>query len=223
MHAMILAAGRGERLRPLTDRLPKPLIRVGGKPLIQHHIERLAAAGINDIVINLGWLGEQIRALLGSGASLGVSIDYSEEPPGALETAGGVVQALPLLGKEPFLLISADVLTDYPFNRLAQTSPGAAAHLVLVDNPPHHSAGDFSLEDRCVVAGGKSRLTYSGIAVFDPALFADLSPGRRALRPVLERAIAEGRVVGEHYTGLWADIGTPQRLAKAQQSFADES
>lgn len=221
MRAMILAAGRGERLRPLTDRLPKPLIRVGGKPLIRHHLERLAAAGIEEVVINLGWLGEQIRALLGSGSALDLSIQYSEEPPGALETAGGIVQALPLLGSEPFLVVSADIYTAYPFERLLERSHSEPAHLVLVDNPPHHPRGDFKLEKGRVVAGTSHRLTFSGIARFDPALFADLSPGRRPLRPVLEAAIAEGQVSGERYSGPWADIGTPERLAEAQQSWEE--
>lgn len=218
MRAMILAAGRGERLRPLTDRMPKPLIRIGGKSLIHYHLERLAVAGVRDVVINLSWLGEQIRALIGSGSAFGLSIRYSEEPPGALETAGGIVQALPLLGNEPFVVVSADVFTAYPFERLLEKPLGDPAHLVLVDNPPHHAEGDFSLQDDRIVPGDAGRLTFSGIARFDPALFANLSPGRRALRPVLEAAIARHQVSGEHYKGPWADIGTPERLAEAQQS-----
>ncbi|WP_376691638.1 N-acetylmuramate alpha-1-phosphate uridylyltransferase MurU [Wenzhouxiangella sp. EGI_FJ10409] len=220
---MILAAGRGERLRPLTDSTPKPLIEVGDKPLIVHHIERLAAAGFEEVVINLGWLGEQIAGFLGDGRAFGVRIRYSREPPGALETAGGIVQALPLLGPSPFLVVSADILTDYPFARLRETTPTRPAHLVLVDNPPHHPEGDFALDRGRVRAGGDDRLTFSGIGLFDPALFTGLSAGRRALRPVLENAITAGRVSGERYSGYWADIGTPQRLAAAQQSFADDA
>lgn len=220
---MILAAGRGERLRPLTDTIPKPLIEVGGKPLIVHHLERLASAGVEEVVINLGWLGQQIAEYLGDGREFGLRIRYSKEPPGALETAGGIVEALPLLGEAPFLAVSADVLTDYPFERLTDAEPGRPAHLVLVDNPPHHLEGDFALRDGQVRLASGDGLTFSGIAVFDPALFTHLSPGRRALRPVLEQAITAGRVGGEHYRGLWADIGTPQRLAAAQQSFEDEA
>jgi MurNAc alpha-1-phosphate uridylyltransferase len=221
MRAMILAAGRGERLKPLTDTTPKPLIEVGGKPLIVRHLERLAAAGFQEIVINLAWLGERIAEHLGRGEAFGLDIRYSQEPPGALETAGGIVQALSMLGDAPFLAVSADVLTDYPFERALEFDTSDPAHLVLVDNPPHHPSGDFSLESGRVRAGGAERLTYSGIAVFDPVLFAGLSPGRRALRPVLEQAIAEGQVGGERYSGYWADIGTPARLAEAQQSVAE--
>lgn len=223
MRAIILAAGRGERLRPLTDSTPKPLIEVGGKALIARHLERLAEAGFEEVVINLAWLGDRIAAFLGRGTAFGLEIRYSQEPPGALETAGGIVQALSLLGDAPFLAISADVLTDYPFERVREIDLDEPAHLVLVDNPPHHPQGDFALESGMVRAGGSARLTYSGIALFDPVLFAGLSPGRRALRPVLEQAIASGRVSGEHYTGIWADIGTPERLAEAQQSFEDDS
>jgi len=222
LRAMILAAGRGERLRPLTDALPKPLIEIGGKPLIVRHLERLANAGFGEVVINLAWLGEKIADYLGNGEGFGLDIRYSQEPPGALETAGGIVHALPLLGDAPFLTVSADVLTDYPFERLREPAGNQAAHLVLVDNPPHHPTGDFVLDENRVQLGNGDRLTFSGLAVYDPALFAGLPPGRRAIRPVLEQAIAEGRVSGEHYTGRWADIGTPERLARAQQSFEDD-
>ncbi|NBB92544.1 MAG: NTP transferase domain-containing protein [Gammaproteobacteria bacterium] len=223
MRAMILAAGRGERLKPLTDHKPKPLIEVGGKSLIARHLERLADSGFEEVVINLGWLGERIVDHLGQGEAFGLHIQYSQEPPGALETAGGIVHALSLLGDAPFLAVSADVLTDYPFERAMQCEVTGAAHLVLVDNPAHHPGGDFALDSGRVRREGADCLTFSGIAVFDPALFAGLSPGRRALRPVLEQAILEGRVAGEHYSGRWADIGTPQRLAEAQQSFAGDS
>ena len=223
MRAMILAAGRGERLRPLTDSTPKPLIEVGLKPLIVRHLERLKAAGVEEVVINLGWLGDRIAEFLGEGRAYGMQIRYSREPPGALETAGGIVQALPLLGNAPFLVVSADVLTDYPFERLCTADFPRPAHLVLVDNPPHHPEGDFALKGGQVRSGGGRRLTFSGIAVFTPRLFGGLAPGRRALRPVLERAIAAEQVGGERYAGLWFDIGTPRRLAEAQQSFEADS
>jgi MurNAc alpha-1-phosphate uridylyltransferase len=216
MRAIILAAGRGQRLRPLTDVVPKPLIEVGGKALITRHLENLAAAGIRSVVVNLAWQGDRIREHLGNGQAIGVDIVYSPEPPGALETAGGIRQALPLLGTEPFLVVSADVLSDYPYDRLIAKQPSGLAHLVMVDNPPHHPQGDFALNDQRLDPAGKPRLTYSGLGLFSPELFSDLSPGRRALRPVLERALASRQLTGEHYRGLWLDIGTPDRLAAAR-------
>lgn len=215
---MLLAAGRGERLRPLTDSIPKPLIDVGGRPLIAHHLTRLAAAGFSDVVINLGWLGEQIPATLGDGEQFGLRIRYSKEPPGALETAGGIHHALPLLGNDPFIVISADVITDFPFGELAKRPVPAGAHLVLIDNPPHHPEGDFVLDQGKVAVDGREKLTFSGFALFRPELFARLEPGWRPLRPVLESAIAAGEVSGEHYRGRWLDTGTPERLEVARQS-----
>lgn len=219
MKAMILAAGRGERLRPLTDHCPKPLLEVAGKPLIVHHLERLAAAGVREIVINLSWLGEQIRARLGDGRALGVSIAYSAEPEGALETAGGIVQALPLLGDQAFAVIAGDVLCDFPYQRLQAPTGGDLGHLIMIDNPAHHPGGDFALVDGRLRSAGQPRLTFSGIAVYSPALFAELAPGRRALRPVFEAAIAANRLSAEHYAGFWSDIGTLERLQAAQQAF----
>ncbi len=216
---MILAAGRGERLRPLTDSTPKPLLEVGGKALIVHHLERLAAAGFGDVVINLGWLGEQISSALGVGASFGLNIHYSPEPPGALETAGGIVQALPLLGDQPFAVISGDILCDYPYERLVDTDPDGLAHLVMVDNPEHHSDGDFRLVDGRLKPGPGSRLTFSGIGVYQPAMFRNLAPGRRPLRPVFEQAMTAGQLAGEHFRGYWSDIGTIERLDQARQSI----
>lgn len=216
MNTMILAAGRGERLRPLTDSMPKPLIEVGGKPLIVHHLERLAAAGVVDVVINLGWLGAQIPAALGDGSTWGISIRYSQEPPGALETAGGIVHALPLLGEAPFLVISGDVLTDYPLSRLVGFQPSGLGHLVMVNNPAHHPGGDFGLEGERLIMDGDQRFTFSGIGVFSPEWFRDLEPGRRALRPLFEQAIGEGRLTGEVYGGYWSDIGTTERLEVAR-------
>ncbi|MDT8438579.1 MAG: nucleotidyltransferase family protein [Wenzhouxiangellaceae bacterium] len=219
MRAMILAAGRGARMRPLTDSTPKPLLEAGGRPLIEHLIDRLAAAGIDQLIINLGWLGDQIEQALGDGGRLGVTIEYSREPPGALETAGGIIHALPLLGQAPFVVANSDLWCDYPFTQLAAPKPGIDAHLVLVDNPEHHPEGDFALTGKHVELAGPNRLTYSGIAVLRPTLFDGYAPGVRPLRPVLETAIADGRVSGEHYRGHWADIGNPERLAALDQAL----
>ncbi len=213
MKAMILAAGRGERMRPLTDRTPKPLLTVGGKPLIQYHLEALARAGVRDIVINHAHLGAQIEQALGDGSRFGVLIHYSPEPEGALETGGGIFQALPLLGPAPFLVVNGDIWTDYPFERLPER-PQGLAHLVLVGNPPHHPQGDFALHDGQVLEDGGHRLTFSGIGVYVPALFAGCEPGRFPLAPLLRRAMAGGQVGGEHYRGRWVDVGTPGRLAE---------
>ncbi len=212
VRAMILAAGRGQRMRPLTDTIPKPLLELHGKPLITGRIEALAAAGFHELVINLGWLGEQIEALLGDGQAWAVSITYSREPPGALETAGGIRHALPLLGADPFLVINADVICDYPLQRLRGTIPEGLAHLVMVENPTHHPGGDFSLDGDRLRLGGQSPLTYSGIGVFRPEMFTYLPEGVRPLRPVLEDAIARDEVTAELHAGQWVDIGTPQRL-----------
>lgn len=214
MKAMLLAAGRGERMRPLTDVTPKPLLEAGGKPLVARLIERLAAAGFRELVINHAHLGDRIEAALGDGARFGVRIAYSPEPT-ALETAGGIAQALALLGAAPFAAINADLHTDYPFERLRSALPaGAHAHLVLVDNPPHHPLGDFALVDGRVANAGTPMLTFSGIGVYDPALFAGIARGARAqLAPLLRRAADAGRVTGERFRGGWLDVGTPERLA----------
>lgn len=215
MRAMILAAGRGERMRPLTDDCPKPLLPAGGRPLIGYTLDRLAAAGYREVVINLAHLGEKIRAALGE-RHAGLTLRYSPEPDGALETAGGIRQALPLLGDEPFLVVNGDVWCDHPLTppdtlRAAANRP--LAHLVLVANPDHHPRGDFTLNGGRVGLTGGEALTFSGIGWYDPALFRDLALGRHALGPLLRPAIAAGRVTGEHYTGDWRDIGTPERLA----------
>lgn len=212
MKAMILAAGRGERLRPLTDFTPKPLLDAGGRPLIVHHLEALRAAGIREVVINLAHLGEKICAALGDGSAFGLTIAYSREPEGALETGGGILQALSLLGKGPFVVVNGDVWTNYPFSRLPVSPPGLA-HLVLVDNPPQHPEGDFALLGERVMSNGTPLLTFSGISVLRPELFAQCAPGRFPLTPLLRQAMAQGQVSGEHYGGAWFDIGTPQRLA----------
>jgi MurNAc alpha-1-phosphate uridylyltransferase len=207
---MILAAGRGERMRPLTDTVPKPLLAAGGRPLIVRLIDVLVAAGFRELVINHSYLGSAIEAALGDGARYGARIDYSPEPRGALETGGGIRQALPLLG-DPFLVVNGDVWTDYPFARLAR-SPAGLAHLVLVDNPPHHPAGDFVLTGERVSDEDGSKLTFAGVGLYRAALFADQGPGRFPLVPLLRQAMRQGRVTGEHYTGRWHDVGTPERL-----------
>jgi MurNAc alpha-1-phosphate uridylyltransferase len=212
---MILAAGRGERMRPLTDRTPKPLLPVAGRPLIVWHIERLAAAGFRDIVINHAHLGDQIEALLDDGDAWGVRIRYSEEPVGALETAGGIANALPLLGDAPILVINGDIFCDWDVAR-ARTAigDGLLAHLVLVPNPGHHPLGDFALLDGKVGAGGTAKLTFSGIGIYRPEMFAAIDRGQVAkLAPLLDAAIAAGRVSGELHDGRWVDVGTPERLA----------
>jgi MurNAc alpha-1-phosphate uridylyltransferase len=214
---MILAAGRGERLRPLTDRVPKPLLPVAGKPLIMHHLEGLSRAGFDEVVVNLSWLGEQIRELLGDGADLGLSIRYSEEAE-ALETAGGIVQALPQLG-ERFVVVNADIFTDYDFACLHRAD--SAAHLVLVNNPGHNPHGDFSLEGSRVGNGGSPQYTFSGIAQYRREFFAGLEPGKRALAPLLRAAADRGEVSGELFTGAWTDIGAPERLARLNRDGSD--
>jgi MurNAc alpha-1-phosphate uridylyltransferase len=210
--AMILAAGRGERMRPLTDVTPKPMLQVRGRPLIDYHVEALAAAGIRSIVVNLWWLGAQIREHLGDGSRHGVAIRYSEEAPRALETAGGIFRALPQLLPGPFAVVNGDVFTDYPFDRLA-LAPGQDAHLVLVPNPPHHPQGDFGLVGAAASAAATPRHTFAGIAVYRPEFFAGCQDGVFPLLPLLQRSIAAGRCAAELYRGRWEDVGSPQRLA----------
>ncbi len=209
---MVLAAGRGERLRPLTDHTPKPLLVVRGKPLIAWHLEALARAGVREAVINLSWHGEQLRAALGSGERYGVRVQYSDEPPGALEVGGGIFNALPLLGDAPFFVVNGDTFSDLDFSRLA-IAPRALAHLVLVPNPAHHPHGDFALREGAVMDTGEPRLTYAGIGIFRPGLFAQCAPGRFPLLPLLRSAIAAGRLLGERFDGHWTDVGTAERLA----------
>lgn len=215
---MILAAGRGERMRPMSDTVPKPLLPVGGKPLIVHLIERLAVAGFRELVINHSHLGEKFPECLGDGGRFGVRIAYSHEEGGGLETGGGIFNALSLIDSELFAVVNGDIWTDFPFDRLPSQLLGLA-HLVLVDNPPHHSEGDFSLLNGRVLAGGKTRLTFSGIGVYARALYADCRPGKFQLAPLLRAAMARDLVSGEQYTGRWRDIGTPQRLAALDQEL----
>jgi MurNAc alpha-1-phosphate uridylyltransferase len=210
MKAMILAAGRGERMRPLTDSLPKPLLPVAGKPLIVHHIERLAAAGIRQLVINHAHLGEMIEAELGDGSAWGVEIRYSAEGR-ALETGGGIFRALPLLGEAPFMVVNGDIWCDIDFSRL-QLPVGMLAHLVLVPNPAHHPQGDFVLQDRRVFDIDGERLTFSGIGLYHSQLFDGCQPGAFPLAPLLRRAMDGGRVSGVRHRGYWVDVGTPERL-----------
>ena len=225
MRAMILAAGRGERMRPLTDKMPKSMLEVSGKPLIQYHVENLVQAGIVDIVINHALFGEQIEAYLNDGKSLGASISYSEEGDHPLETAGGIIKALPLLGDKPFVTVNADIWTDFPFKALLQESSDQSddsannlAHLILVDNPVHNPNGDFALSDGKVLNQGDPMLTFSGISIFKPEFFKDCSSGSMPLAPILRQASSQGQVTGSHYQGRWQDIGTPERLSDLRQS-----
>jgi len=221
MKAMILAAGEGRRMQPLTLTTPKPLLCVHGVPLIEHHIRRLVAAGVTDIIINTAYLGAKIHAALGDGQRLGAEIRYSHEGDSGLETAGGIRRALPLLGDTPFIIMNADIYTDYPIERLICTSR-APAHLVMVSNPQQHPKGDFRLEygqEHNLVRnltetahGTAPTLTYAGIARFHPHFFHDIPPGKHPLAPLLRRAADLGQISGEHYPGEWHDIGTPERL-----------
>lgn len=210
--AMILAAGRGERMRPLTDDCPKPLLQVGGKALIEYHLAALAAAGIGKVVVNLAWQGHKLRTALGSGERYGVEINYSDEGGTALETGGGIFKALPWLVPGPFLVINGDIWTDWRLRAEHTLAPAALAHLILVPNSPHHPQGDFALAGTRVIERDQMRLTYSGIGIYREEFFAGCEPGAFPLLPLLLRAIRAGRVSGELHTGRWYDIGTPERL-----------
>jgi N-acetyl-alpha-D-muramate 1-phosphate uridylyltransferase len=214
MRAMILAAGRGERMGALTATLPKPLLPIDGDSLIVRQLRRLAAAGVDEVVVNVSYRGEQIRAALGDGAAYGLLIHYSQEPTEPLETAGGIVAALPLLGDAPFLLTNADVVSDFDFARL--TLGDADGVLALAPNPDHHASGDYGLGADGRLTARAPKFTYTGIALLSPALFAGLAPGRRPLAPLFDRAIAAGRLAGVLHEGLWIDVGTPERLAAAR-------
>ncbi|HXC08248.1 MAG TPA: nucleotidyltransferase family protein [Steroidobacteraceae bacterium] len=209
--AMILAAGRGERLRPLTDATPKPLLPVRGRPLIERHVLALARAGIERIVINVAWLGAQISEYLGDGARYGVAIVYSDERPQALETAGGIFRALPYLKPGPFAVVNGDVYTDFPFDTL-RIAANRDAHLVLVPNPPQHPQGDFGLEHGLALVEAASRHTFSGIALYRSSFFDGCTDGVFPLKPLLVRSMAAGRCSAELYPGVWEDIGTAERL-----------
>jgi N-acetyl-alpha-D-muramate 1-phosphate uridylyltransferase len=213
--AMVLAAGRGERMRPLTDQTPKPLLTVRDKPLIVYHLEKLSRLGVKQVVINLAWLGAQIRTALGDGARWNLQIHYSDEGDEALETGGGIFRALPWLGPQPFLVVNADVFTELDFGAI-QLAPEALAQLVLVANPLHHPHGDFALANGRVQAQGGARWTYSGIGLYRPELFKGCSPGRFPLLPLLRRAIADGKLHGQVFEGAWSDVGSVERLAALQ-------
>jgi len=217
MKAMLLAAGRGERMGQLTASHPKSLLSLGTETLIGRHLRRFAEAGISEIVINLSYRGDAIRKAVGVTSEWGQTILYSDEGESALETAGGIIQALPLLGSEPFLVVSADVVTAFDFGTL--TGGPNAGFLVLVPNPSHHSTGDFGLTDSGELTPQPPLLTYSGIAVLDPSLFENLAPGVRALRPVFDAAIERGTLRGVLFEGLWKDVGTPERLAAARAAL----
>lgn len=221
---MILAAGRGERMRPHTDSSPKPLIRVGGKSLLERHLESLRAAGITDVVINLGWLGERIRETCGDGARFGVKLAYSEEGWPALESGGGIFHALPLLGEGPFVVVNGDVYTDFPLAGLARRAralpDGVDAHLVLVPNPAHNPRGDFALDGGRVTNAEAGRHTFSGLSVHRPEFFAGCAPGHFPLLPLWRRAADAGRMTGEVYAGAWSDVGTPARLQELERALA---
>jgi MurNAc alpha-1-phosphate uridylyltransferase len=232
MKALVFCAGLGERMRPLTDTTPKPLLEVGGKRLIEWHLEKLAAAGIVDVVVNTSWLAGQFQPALGDGSRWNLRIAYSHEGPAPLETGGGMLHALPLLGDGPFVAVNGDIWTDHDFSSLP-CEPAGLAHLVLVDNPPHHPEGDFSLDDAGLLhEGPPPRLTFSGIGVYRPELLtghrppapaADGGPPRFKLAPLLRQAMARGLVTGQHHTGRWTDVGTPERLrqlARQMQGLA---
>lgn len=217
MKVMILAAGRGERMRPLTDELPKPLLKAGSHRLIEYHLYQLAEAGFNEVVINVAWLGQKIIDTIGNGERYGLRIDYSNEGEQALETAGGIFQALPLLGEQAFVVINGDVWSDYPYAELKDFELSGLAHLVLVNNPEHNPLGDFAINDNRVLNQGEQKLTFSGIGVYSPDFFAGMSQGKAPLAPMLREAIERGQVSGEIYRGNWLDIGTPQRLQQLEQ------
>jgi MurNAc alpha-1-phosphate uridylyltransferase len=224
MKAMILAAGRGERMRPLTDKTPKPLLKVAGKRLIEYHIEKLVAANITELIINHAWLGQQIEACLGNGSRYGASITYSPEAE-ALETAGGIVNALPLLGSEPFVVVNGDVFTDYDYRSLQSYAGDMLVHLILVNNPEHNPDGDFFLQDPLVLNQPETdkpvlnRYTFSGIARYHPEFFTVLEPGKQPLAPLLRAAMDRHLVSGEVHQGLWLDIGTPARLEELNRNY----
>jgi MurNAc alpha-1-phosphate uridylyltransferase len=210
-HALIFAAGRGERMRPLSDATPKPLLAAAGKRLVEWHLDRLAAAGVRAVVINTSHLAEQFPAALGDGARWDVRIDYSYEGAEPLETGGGMLRALPLLGDRPFIAVNGDIWTDFDFATLPD-APAGLAHLIVVDNPPQHAAGDFVLREGLLHDEPAPRLTFAGIGVYRPELLAGAQPGRFSIVPRLRAAMREGRIGGTHWRGAWSDVGTPQRL-----------
>jgi len=217
MKAMILAAGRGERLRPLTDTTPKPLIQVAGKSLIEYHLQNLSAAGFNEIIINTAWLAKNIHQQLGDGSDYGVNIQYSDETK-ALETAGGIINALPLLGKNPFLVVNGDIWCNFDFSTLPELNNSTQAHLVLVNNPDHNQKGDFSLQNGLIKNTGDTMYTFSGIGIYSTRFFAEQQPGPLPLAPIIRSKCDAGLVSGQYYKGEWTDVGSIERLqALAEQ------
>jgi MurNAc alpha-1-phosphate uridylyltransferase len=224
MKAMILAAGRGERLRPLTDTIPKPLIQAGPKRLIEYLIDNLVAAGFNDLVINYAHLGEQFPQYLGDGSRYGARIQYSPEVDGGLETAGGIINALPLLGEAPFLVVNGDIWTDFDFNDIRQDilAEGMLCHLVLVDNPPHNPDGDFGLDQSSRLStDSDKKWTFSGIGLYRPEMFAGMDNSKRALKPLFEQGIETSRISGQLHHGDWSDIGTIERLEALEKQLTN--
>jgi len=218
MKAMILAAGRGERLRPLTDETPKPLIKVAGKSLIEYHLQNLSNAGFKEIIINTAWLAKKIHQQLGDGSNYGVSIQYSDEGE-ALETAGGIINALPLLGDSPFLVVNGDIWCDFDFTTLPELNDSTQAHLVLVNNPEHNQDGDFSLQHNLIKNTGESMHTYSGIGIYSPDFFLSQSSGSAPLAPIIRNKCNDGLVSGQFYDGSWTDVGTLERLQELESQL----
>lgn len=218
MKVLILAAGRGERMRPLTDTTPKPLLPVAGKPLIEYTIDALVAEGFTDLVINLSHLGKQIQQAIGNGKRFNATINYSDEGDSALETAGGIIHALPLLGNDPFLVVNGDIASDYPFSQLKHKHIDLA-HLILIPNPGHHPEGDFGLENGMAKKQASEYFTFSGIGLYHPDLFAQTPPGKSKLGPLLREAMQQNRISGELHAGFWMDIGTPERLIELEKYY----
>ncbi|MDV6315585.1 N-acetylmuramate alpha-1-phosphate uridylyltransferase MurU [Idiomarina sp. HP20-50] len=220
MKAMILAAGRGKRMRPLTDSQPKPLLPVAGKPMLTYHIEKLAKAGVNEVVINHAWHGEQIEKFVGDGSQWGLQISLSAEPEGGLETAGGIIKALPLLGEEPFWVINGDIWTDWDYSNLpTDLVPGQLAHLIMVDNPVHHAEGDFGIENGLLVNNSAPRKTFSGVGLYRKELLAPYPQGKHALKPFFEQAMSHNQLAASCWGGFWTDVGTPERLHQLNQQL----
>ena len=216
MKAMILAAGYGKRMLPLTEKLPKPLLNVQGRTLVEHHLHNLARAGFQDVVINLGHLGHMIEDAIGDGSRYGLRVQFSPEGPDPLETGGGMIKALPLLGVDPFIIVNADIFCDYDFSIIPPLDDQSDAHLVLVDTPSYKANGDFSLCDGYVVDNAEPALTYSGIALYHPRILDGAKVERFSIIPRLRQAITDGRVSGSYHTGMWSDVGTPDRLLELQ-------
>lgn len=220
MKAMILAAGRGSRMRPLTDNQPKPLLPVNGKPLLAYHLEKLAKVGVHQVIINHAWHGEQIKDFVGDGSQWGLQVLLSAEPEGGLETAGGIIKALPLLGDEPFWVVNGDIWTDWDYHDLpTRLEPGQLAHLIMVDNPVHHPQGDFAIENGLLVSHGEERKTFSGVGLYRKELLAPYSRGKQALKPFFDKAVMEKKLAASCFGGQWTDVGTPERLRQLNQQM----